>query len=50
MDRFKFSALAVGVCLFFAAGVYGQRQKPAAERPDNKTSTVSTPVVSTPVT
>ena len=49
MVHFKLSALAFGVCLFFAAGAYGQRQKPVAERPDNKTSTVSAPVVSSPI-
>jgi len=49
MDRFKLSALGVGVCLFLAVGVCGQRQKPVAERPDNKTSAASTPVVSSPI-
>jgi hypothetical protein len=49
MDRFKVSALAVGVCLFFAVGVYGQRQKPVGERSRDAGSAVSTPVVSTPI-
>ena len=49
MDRFKVSTLAVGVFLFFAAVAYGQGQKPATERPDNKASAASTPVVSTPI-